>query len=111
MSLAQIRSRIKKAQGNTNAGEALGIVAAAISRKAYYDEMTEEEKNAYCAYIGSDREAMETVEEGVTGTLHFIVERKPKPLTEAQFRERVREVEEIVNSFQEEYAREQGATI
>ena len=44
MSLAQIRNRIKKAQRNTNAGEALGIVAAAISRKAYYDEMTEEEK-------------------------------------------------------------------
>ena len=96
MSLAQIRNRIKKAQGSTNGGEALGIVAAAISRKAYYDELTEEEKNAYCAYIGSDREAMETVEEGVTGTLHFIVERKEKPLTEVQLQARVQEIEQTM---------------
>lgn len=103
MALASLKNRIKKAQANTHAGEALGRIAELIAQGAYYDELTDEEKNAYCDYLGSERDAMEAVEAMVTGTLHFPVKRKEKPLTEAQFRERVREVEDIVNGYIEEY--------
>lgn len=103
MALASLKNRIRKAQANTHAGEALGRIAELIAQGAYYDELTDEEKNAYCDYLGSERDAMEAVEAMVTGTLHFPVKRKEKPLTEAQFRERVREVEDIVNGYVEEY--------
>ena len=103
MALASLKNRIRKAQRNTHAGETLGRIAELIAQGAYYDELTDEEKNAYCDYLGSERDAMEAVETMVTGTLHFPVKRKEKPLTEAQFRERVREVEDIVNGYIEEY--------
>lgn len=103
MALSTIRNRIRKAQANTHAGEDLGIVAAAISRGAFYDELTDEEKNAYCAYLGSERHALEEVNGFILGTLHFPVERKEKPLTEAQFRERVEEVEALVMGYKDEY--------
>lgn len=103
MALASLKNRIRKAQRNTHAGEDLGIVAAAISRGAFYDELTDEEKNAYCAYHGTERHALEEVNGYILGTLHFPVERKEKPLTEAQFRERVEEVEALVNAYKDEY--------
>ena len=103
MALASLKNRIKKAQANTHAGEALGRIAELIAQGAYYDELTDEEKNAYCDYLGSERDAMEAVEAMVTGTLHFPVKRKEKPLTEAQFRERVEEVEALVMGYTEEY--------
>lgn len=103
MALASLKNRIRKAQRNTHAGEALGRIAELIAQGAYYDELTDEEKNAYCDYLGSERDAMEAVEAMVTGTLHFPVKRKEKPLTEAQFRERVEEVEALVMGYAEEY--------
>lgn len=103
MALANIKNRIRKAQRNTHAGEDLGIVAAAINRGAFYDECTDEEKNAYCAYYGTERQALEEVNGFILGSLHFKLERKPKPPTEAQFRERVREVEELVQAMTDEY--------
>ena len=103
MALANLKNRIKKAQANTHAGEDLGRIAELLSRGAYYDECTDEEKNAYCAYYGTEREALEEVNGFILGTLHFRLERKPKPPTEAQFRERVREVEALVQAMTDEY--------
>lgn len=103
MALSSIRSRVKKAQIKASSGETLDIVAGLIARGAFYDELTDEEKNAYCCYIGTDRKALEEIEELIRGNLHFQVERKEKPLTEAQFRQRVQEVEDIVNGYIEEY--------
>lgn len=103
MTLESIKRRINKVQNNTSNGEALAMVAGAIDRKAYYDELTEEEKNAYCAYYGTEREALEEVNRYILGTLHFQVERKAEKLTETQFRERVREVEEIMQGMIAEY--------
>ena len=103
MALASLKNRIKKAQGRTHAGEYLGRIAELIAQGAYYDELTDEEKTAYCDYLGTEREAFETVHGYIMGSLHIPIEKKPKPLTEAQFRERVREVEEIMQGFIEEY--------
>lgn len=80
-------------------------LAELIAQGAYYDELTEEEKDAYCAYQGFNREAMETVEKMVKGTLHFQVERKPRPLTDAERKARAEEVEAYVMKAIEEYNR------
>lgn len=103
MALSTIRNRIRKAQANAHAGEDLGIVAAAINRGAFYDELTDEEKNAYCGYLGTEREALETVHGYILGTLHFKVERKPKPPTPEEHRARVREVEAYFEELRDEY--------
>ena len=102
-----IRNRIRKAQVNATAGGSLGLVADAIARGAYYDEMTEEEKNAYCDYHGFDRDAMERLEVLITGTLHFQAEKKPKPPTQAEFEASVREVERLMNEYTEQYNSEE----
>lgn len=101
MAYQTIKNRLKKAQAN--AGQNLGRIAELIAQGAYYDELADEEKNAYCAYIGTERQALEEINGYILGTLHFPVEHKEKPITEAQFRERVREVEGIVHGFIEEY--------
>lgn len=93
VALASIKTRIKKAQANAHAGEDLGRIAELLNRGAFYDELTDEEKNIYCAYYGADRQALEEVTSVVMGSLHFKLEHKPKPPTETQFRERVQEVE------------------
>ena len=103
MALASLKNRIKKAQGRTHAGEYLGRIAELIAQGAYYDELTDEEKTAYCDYLGTQREAFEQVYGYIMGSLHIPIEKKPKPLTEAQFRERAREVEGIVNGYIKEY--------
>lgn len=103
MALTSIKNRIRKARLNTHAGESLGLVAEAIARGAFYDELTDKEKNAYCEYHGTEREALEKIHGYILGSLHFPVERKEKPLTEAQFRERVEEVEALVNAYTDEY--------
>ena len=95
MAYQTIKNRLKKAQAN--AGQNLGRIAELIAQGAYYDELADEEKNAYCAYIGTERQALEEING------YIPVERKEKPITEAQFRERVREVEGIVHGFIEEY--------
>lgn len=108
MALENIKNRIRKAQAKTHTGEALGLVANAIARGAYYDELTEEEKNAYCGYIGSEREALETINGYILGNLHFQVEQKSKPLTEEQLKERAQEVETYIQARIEEYNARKG---
>lgn len=95
MAYASIKTRLKKAQRNATGGEDQAIVSA-IRQGAFYDELEDALKDAYCAYHGTDRHAMEEINLLVTGTLHFPVEGKGKPLTEAQFLERVDEVEALV---------------
>ena len=96
MASTSIKNRIRKAQTKTHAGDSLGIVAKAIWRKAYYDELTEEEKDAYCNYRGYDRKAMEDVETMIKGNLHFVITKKPKPPTQKELQERIEEVQEYI---------------
>lgn len=104
--MLNIKRRLIKAQKNAYTGEGLERLAELIAAGAYYDEITEAEKDVYCEYRGFDREAMESVELAVTGTLHFQLEKKPKPPTEAQFRQTLREVEALVNEKIKEYNEE-----
>ena len=50
MALASLKNRIRKAQRNTHAGDSLGRIAELISRGAFYDELTPEEREAYKDY-------------------------------------------------------------
>ena len=80
-----------------------GRIAELLEMGAYYDELTEDEKNAYCTYYGTDRETLEEVSGLLLGTLHFKLERSIKATTEAQFRECVREAEGSIQALQAEY--------
>ena len=106
MALTSIRNRIRKAQAINRVCEETRLIAGLIARGAYYDELTDEEKNAYCLYIGnSDREGFESILDYFHSGLHFRIEPKPKPATEAQFRENIREVEAIMQGYIDEYNR------
>ena len=50
-----------------------------IDSGAFYDEISEAEKDLYCEYRHFDRYGMEEVEQLVNGTLHFRLERTPAP--------------------------------
>lgn len=100
------RNRIKKAQARTKNLESMERIAALIAAGAYYDELTDDEKNTYCDYLGSERYALETLHEYFNGNLHFKLERKPKPLTDLEFKERVREVERDMEAYRKRYREE-----
>lgn len=107
MALASLKNRIKKAQRNTHAGDSLGRIAELISRGAFYDELTPEEREAYKAYkeslggvaddiAGAELEIMffdKTKEEAY----HFPLTKRKRPPTKEELAQRVQEVEDIVN--------------
>lgn len=116
MSYQTIKNRLKRAGRNAHAGDYLGKIAELIAQGAYYNELTEEEREAYKAYkeslggvaddiAGAELEIMffdKTQEEAY----HFPLTKRRRPPTPEEHAQRVREVEEIVNGFKEEYAQE-----
>lgn len=107
MALASIKNKIKRLQENSGLSEEMLRLADLIDQGAYYDELTEEDKAAYCAYIGQEREAMEQVEMMVTGTLHFQLERKAPPPTREEMARIAEEVQEIIEDVLEENPEEE----
>lgn len=102
MALANIKNKIKRLQKSGGLSEEMLRLADLINQGAYYDELTEEEKGIYCAYIGHEREAMEQVEMVVTGTLHFQLERKAPPPTREEMARIAEEVQKIIEDVLEE---------
>ena len=96
--LANIKNRIRKVQAQSAAGEDLERIAELIGQGAYYDELTDDEKDLYCAYIGADREVMEAVEQNAA-SLHFQVKRKERRLTKAQLRDHIKATSEMIQSY------------
>lgn len=111
MALSNIRNRIIKAQMKAQAGNDLGRIAALLARGAFYDECTDEEKAAYCKYHDTERDALEKIYGYIKGTLHFQLERKQRPPTEAEQRETFLEtrmfVQEMVRRYNTPEARAQ----
>lgn len=113
MALASLKNRIRKAQRNTHAGDSLGRIAELISRGAFYDELTPEEREAYKDYkeslggvaddiAGAELEIMffnKTKEEAY----HFPLTRRRRPPTPEEHAERVREVEAYMQELTDEY--------
>ncbi len=71
-------------------------VLVLIRRGAFYDELTDGERDAYCRYHEVDRGAAEQIELCVNGNLHFPLKRKERPLTPDEFAERVLWVEQMM---------------
>ena len=113
MAYTTIKNRLKRARANTHAGEDLGRIAELLHQGAYYDELTDEEREAYKAYkeslggvaddiAGAELEIMffdKTKEEAY----HFPLTKRKRPPTKEEFAQRVQEVEDIVNGYIEEY--------
>lgn len=59
-----------------------GVIARMARDGKLYDELSDSEKNAYSAYWGVSRKALEEVELAVNGSLNFPLRLKPnEPLT------------------------------
>jgi hypothetical protein len=112
MGLASIKNRLKKAQANNHAGDALGKVAHLLSRGAYYDELTEEERQAYKEY----KESLGGVADDIAGAelliffgksekeaYHFQLTKRRRPPTPEEHAQNVREVEAMMQEVIEEY--------
>ena len=113
MSYSTIKNRLKRARTNTHAGEALGRIAELLSRGAYYDELTDEEREAYKRY----KESLGGVTDDIAGAeldimlfnkskeeaYHFPLTKRKRPPTKEEFAQRAREVENIVNGYIEDY--------
>lgn len=67
-----------------------------IRRGAFYDELTDEQKDLYCKYKGHDREAMETIEEYINGSLHLQLKKNEPPPTKEELREITEEIERFL---------------
>ena len=96
-----IESRLRKLENSPK--HEYSDVLELIRQGAFYDELTEEQKDRYCSYMNvKDRRAFEEVqtcifelyEEEVENPLHFQLTYKEKPLTKEEFEERVKWVEE-----------------
>lgn len=102
MSLTAIRKRIDKIQKSKEQIDPSGglyRVIELIAKGAYYDELTEDEKEAYCKYTGGNRDGLETLAEYFGGDLHFQLEPKRKPPTEHEFEIAEQEVEAAVDEI------------
>ena len=103
MALANLKNRIRKAQRNTHAGEALGRIAELISRGAFYDELTPEEKEAYKQYKESLGGVADDIAWAYLQTVffkkteeeayHFPLTKRKKPPTEEELAKREQEIE------------------
>jgi len=113
MAYATIKNRLKKAQQNAHGGDSLGRIAILLNRGAYYDELTEEEREAYKEY----KESLGGVADDVAGAelqimfmektkeeaYHFPLTKRRKPPTPQEHAQRVREIEEIMQECSDEY--------
>ena len=76
------------------------IISEWIKAGRYYDELSDEEKELYNKYWDNDMSALYRMFEVEP---HFELELKQPPLTDEQFRERCREIREIMQSVEDEY--------
>ena len=101
------KRRIEKLEKNITINALSG--AQFVGR--YYDELTDEEKVAYKEYkeslggVADDIACAELAAEcfDEADAYHFILTPRHKPLTQEELKERVLEVEEIVQEYIEEY--------
>lgn len=71
------------------------VVARMVQDGRLYDGISDSEKDAYCAYWGTPRDVLETVEFAVNGSLSFPLQLKPnEPLVKI-----VNEVEKLVTEM------------
>lgn len=105
----QINNRLRRLEKRTAAAGIPADIVGVIDT-AYYDELTEGQKNSYCKYWNMEREAAENLQMYVNGTLHIKLERRPvHETTPAEFEAAAKEVEIWFKGCQEQYEREHKA--
>lgn len=96
MPMSAIKSRIQRAEEHYRGHSVNTLIAEILAREAYYDELTEEEREAYCQYRGTDQETIATLYGYLYGNLHFRVEKKPKPPTKEEHEANIREIHDYI---------------
>ena len=92
---SDLKKRIRRAKKSSLPWSELEQIATLIARGAFYDELDETQKELYCRYMGVERTAFEDVNAAFEDGLHFKIERRPEPLSDAEFRQRVEEIEQF----------------
>ena len=92
--------RLKRLERRRNIDEE--NILRIIDQGAFYDELTDKEKERYCLYRGVDQKTLEEVESYLNGNLHFLICRID--MSEAQPIEDT--AQEIENYFRQQYATE-----
>ena len=72
-----------------------GDVLAWIREHVYYDEISDDDREKYCAYIGIERAVFEDVESAVCGNLHAKLRRVEKPTSEV-LKQTILEIEKYI---------------
>ncbi len=101
--LSQIEKRLKKSVDPVDPNEK--IISEWTKAGRYYDELSDEEKELYNKYWDNDMSALYRMFEVEP---HFELELKQPPLTDEQFRERCREIREIVQGYEDAYNTEEA---
>ena len=101
MATSEIKRRITKVERENAADYTDLRILELIRAGAYYDELTEEEKDLYAQHWKTDRETLEEVNALALGTLHFRITRLVPTRTIKQLNGHIQEVAEIVNSLDE----------
>ena len=108
-----LKNRLRRLEKNLP--EDYSEIIRLIKQGAFYDDLSEEQKDLYCQYKECNREAMETVrkmvletegKEDPEGYLHFKLSYKEKEPTPEEFERTRKEVEQLVLAAEEDLQEE-----
>lgn len=103
MKYDSIRRRLDKLE-TREAGYIDPDLRERLEAGAYYDELTEREKDLYAQHWRTDRETLETVHGAILGgSLHFRIERLVPPRNKAEMEARQAEITAIFDELAAEY--------
>lgn len=101
MAISEIKRRIDKVERENAADHTDLNILKLIRAGAYYDELTEEEKELYAQHWKIERKTLEDVNVNVIGSLHFQLTRLVPARTLSRLDEHIQEVEKIINTQEE----------
>lgn len=87
-----IKARLAKLQQE---GDSFPDVLRWIAEGRIYGELADAERARYAAYWNTTPRVLEELELAATGTLHKPLERRPKPPTQEEHREIIKELESV----------------
>ena len=94
-----IKARIASLQAiaaQKQEGDSFPDVLRWIAEGRIYGELADTERARYAAYWNTTPRVLEELELAATGTLHKPLERRPKPPTQEEHREIIKELERMV---------------
>ena len=92
-----VRNRLKRLEDASEENNT--EIIRLIKSGAFYDEISDIQKEEYCAYHGFDRQAFEDVNGWMLKTMHFKLELKPPKMTPEEERKHVAEVAKEIEAY------------